>query len=397
MLRLFIALMHAGKSNKALSQSLFISVAGLLFSFACIGRTVDVAIGVNVVNVDRLSPAQQDDMLKGIRSAGATVIRSGIPETDGGVDFARRAYAMGIRIDWIVAFFDAYQADAPFRKYQKSSYPNMWAGHPLSSLEPALFKTRFKGMLKKLDAAGVKLEAFEIGNEINMAGFNPDFPVPGESRQYGLADLDHDPVAQQIGKGYLQYLKVLEQVRDIRGQSGINRDTPILTAGLGAYEGPDGPLRDHAAGLVSVNATLDFLKAHGLDKWVDGYAIHVYPWSDHPGDASSAAGRSRRLAQYVLSRCQVAGSTAGKPCWITEWGFKLREATCPVRDHERAMLVEEMMADFRSYAQQGRLRGLIYFAWNTDPWAKSADPLSLYQCNGLTTSGRLALDPSLLR
>jgi len=397
MLRLSIAWMHAKKSNKALSRCLFITVVGLLFSGSCAGRTVDVAIGVNVVNVDRLSPEQQDDMLKDIRSAGVTVIRSGIPDTDSGVDFARRAYALGIRIDWIVSFFDAYQTGAPFRVYQKSSYPNMWAGHPLSSLDPVLFKTRFNGMLAKLEAAGVKLEALEVGNEINMAGFNADFPVPGESRQYGLADLDHDPIAQQIGKGYLQYLKVLEQVRDVRDQSGINRATPILTAGFGAYEGPDGPLGNHAAGLVSVNATLDFLRAHGLDKWVDGYAIHVYPWSDHPGDISAAEGRSRRLTQYVLSRCQAAGSTAGKPCWVTEWGFKLRETACPAKDHERVALVKEMMADFRTYAQQGRLQGLIYFAWNTDPWAKSTDPFSLYQCNELTASGRLALDPSLLR
>ncbi|MEW9624527.1 hypothetical protein [Rhodanobacter geophilus] len=357
----------------------------------------NVVIGVNVVNVNHLSVVRQNDMLKAIKSAGVTVIRSGIPATDDGVDFARRAYAMGIRIDWIVSFLDAYQVGAPTRTYQKSTYSNMWSGHPLSALDPDLFKAKFSSVLAKLDAAGVKLEAMEIGNEINMAGFNPDFPVPSESRQFSLEDLEHDPGAQQIAKGYLQYLKILAQVKNVRDHTRVNRTTPILTAGFGAYEGPEGPLSKHTPGLVSLNATLDFLRAHGLDQWVDGYAVHVYPWSDHPGDPLAAAGRRRRLAQFVLARCHPPGSEIGKPCWITEWGFKLQDTMCPVNDSERVTLVREMMGDFKPYVEQGRLKGLIYFGWNTDPWAKSVDPFSLYQCGSLTASGRLALDPSLLQ
>lgn len=370
----------------------------IMFVFGAVAqRAAAVVVGVNVVNADHLSVAQQDDMLKEIRSAGVTVIRSGIPATDEGVEFARRAYAMGLRIDWIVSFMDAYQADAPTRAYQKSAYPNMWGGHPLSALDPDLFRTRFASMLARLDSAGVKLEAMEIGNEINMAGFNPDFPVPGENRQFGLADLARDSEARQVGEGYLQYLKVLSQVKDVRDHAGLNRATPILTAGFGVYEGPEGPLRQPSFGLVSINATLDFMRAHGLDQWVDGYAVHVYPWSDRPGDPAAAAGRQHRLAKYALTRCQPAGSNAGKPCWITEWGFKLRDTACPVNDDERKVLIREMMRNFKPYVENGRLRGLIYFGWNTDPWAKSPDPLSLNQCGTLTASGRQAIDPSLLQ
>jgi len=35
----------------------------------------------------------------------------------------------------------------------------------------------------------------------------------------------------------------------------------------------------------------------------------------------------------------------------------------------------------------------MYFAWNTDPWAKTVDPLAIYRCGTLTAGGKLALSP----
>ena len=34
---------------------------------------------------------------------------------------------------------------------------------------------------------------------------------------------------------------------------------------------------------------------------------------------------------------------------------------------------------FRGVAKQGRLIGAMYFAWDTDPWAKKVDLLSIYR------------------
>jgi len=59
-----------------------------------------------------------------------------------------------------------------------------------------------------------------------MAAFNPEFPLPGEGKQFGLDDIYHDPEAQQIAKGYLQYLKVLAVLKDIRDHSNSTNTPP---------------------------------------------------------------------------------------------------------------------------------------------------------------------------
>lgn len=337
-------------------------------------------------------------MLAAMKAVGVRMIRAGFPPNDKGIDFVRRVYAQGIRLDWIVGF-GGYKTGAPTRPYRRGQFPAMWGGHPLSYADPDRFRAYFAPLLSKLEAAGITLAAFELGNEINWAAFNPEFPLPGEGRQFGLADLTHDPEAKQVDTGFLQYLKLLAVLKDIRDHSKLNRQTPILTAGLAADEVPEGPMANNRkkTDLVSVNATLDIMRAHGLDKLVDAYAVHVYPWGNGPGQPAAAAGRRARLAKYVLARCRPAGSPDGKPCWITEWGFNNTDMACPIDDRDRATLVREMMGNFRPCAQQGRLVGLIWYAWNTDPWAKQPSPNSVFRCGALTQSGRLALDAALLR
>lgn len=243
-------------------------------------------------------------------------------------------------------------------------------------------------MLDKLDAAGVRLAAFELGNELNSSAFNSEFPLPGQGRMFGLEDLSRDPEAKQIAAGYLQYLKVLAALRDIRNHSKVNNRTPVLTAGFAVYEGPEGPVRGARTDSVSVNATLDFLRAHGVDKLVDAYAVHVYPWSNNPGDPSAAAARRDRLAKYVLGKCHRVGTPDGKPCWITEWGFKNTSTNCPVDDRVGVQLVEEMRNNFAPYVRERKLLGLIYYAWIDE-----AEHYGVYRCGGLMESGRLAIAP----
>jgi hypothetical protein len=93
--------------------------------------------------------------------------------------------------------------------------------------------------MDKLDAAGVALAGMELENEINMAGNNPDFRLPGEGRVLGLSDLYHDPEGQQVAKGYLQSLKILAALKDIRDHSRLNRRTPLLPTNL-VDTGPEG-------------------------------------------------------------------------------------------------------------------------------------------------------------
>ena len=79
-----------------------------------IAYAADVVVGVNMNNPARLAAEQQDAMLGAMKAAGVRVIRAGIAPGDKGVDFARRVYAHGIRLVWILDF-GGYQPGAPTR------------------------------------------------------------------------------------------------------------------------------------------------------------------------------------------------------------------------------------------------------------------------------------------
>lgn len=342
----------------------------------------ETVVGANVIDPYRLSIDDQNAMLANMKSAGVRVIRASITLDSKGVDFAERAWDHGIKIEWLIYHFGGYD---PFGQ------------RPLSSADPEQFRKTLVPVLAGLEDKGITLAAFELGNEINLSGTNPEFPIPGRGMQLSLDNLNHDPEGQQIAKGYLQYLKVLAVLKDVRSHSKLNQHTPILTAGLGNYEQDDGPLPNRPKGdIVGINATIEYMRAHGLDDLVDGYAVHIYPWSNGPGDPKAAAGRRARLAKYDLAECRPSGSKGGKPCWVTEWGFNNQDMHCPINDADRATLVREMMGNFRPYAQQGRLSGLLYFSWNSDPAAKSVSFGSVWRCGTLTDSGRLAVDAALL-
>jgi len=130
------------------------------------------------------------------------------------------------------------------------------------------------------------------------------------------------------------------------------------------------------------------MRANGLDNLVDVYGIHTYPWTDNPGNPSAMAGRRNRLQKYVLKECSPQGSSEGKPCWITEWGFPNHDTSCPTHETDQTALVNETRANFRPYIEQNRVVGLFYYAW-----IDTREGFAIYRCDHLTETGRLALTP----
>jgi hypothetical protein len=153
---------------------------------------------------------------------------------DKGIDFAKRAAAQGIRLQLIVG--PQYTPNAPTRPYQPKEFPAVWGVHPLSYADPTLSKTAFQRLFDGLDAIGIELVGVELGNEINWAAFNPESPLPGEGKILSVEDPGHDPERKQIAKGFLQYIKILEVLKDVRDHSRLNKSTPIISAGMVSAE-----------------------------------------------------------------------------------------------------------------------------------------------------------------
>ncbi len=354
-----------------------------LSQWAGTAHAQDVVRGFNFVHPLQFSTAEQNAALAKLRAAGAHLIRLGIEEDlDQNIDFIKRANAQHIAT--VLILHGKYASDAPTRLYRPKEFPGMWAGPPLSFLDPELSGQYFQQVMDKLDADGIGLAGLELENEINMAGNNPDFRLPGEGKVLGLSDLYHDPEGQQVAKGYLQYLKELAALKQARDHSKINQHTPLLPTSLVdiVQEGPWPTPKAYDG--VSVGATIAFFRANGMDKLVDAYNLHTYPWADGPGDNDSAIHRLRRLQALVLPLCSAAGSQTGKPCWITEWGFANDSKSCPSDEKARSLLAQEMMRDFDQLVRARRITGLIYYSWVGEA------RFDVYRCGELTEPGKIA-------
>ncbi len=340
-----------------------------------------VVVGVNVVNPQRLSAADRDKVLDQLQAAGVHVIRAPLLPPWGGndygpaIDFIHRAYMRGIKTDLIVGL--QYREGAQ-RRPAVRDMPKMWPSYPLSAADPVRFRAVFEPLFDQLESMGITFAALELGNEINWTAFNGDFPIPGEGRVFGRNDLATDPEARQIAEGFRAYLQSLRVLKDIRDHSRLNRATPILSAGL-SDPGSAGPRPASKVDAVTISATLDYLRANGLDTLVDAYGVHTYP-----SVKRTAASRLNQLAQDTFAECRPSGQ--GKPCWLTEWGLPAAVPACSGADPIRTGLITETIADFRQYVRQHRLAALLYFAWADEKYG-------LYRCGGLTPSGQLVLDP----
>ncbi|MGA8674763.1 MAG: hypothetical protein WB621_06105 [Candidatus Acidiferrales bacterium] len=335
-----------------------------IFSGPSLGQADDIVVGVNLVNSpEKLRPQEQDTILDNMKAAGVRVIRAGIADDEKSLDFAQRVYAHGIKIEWFAW-----------------GIPSLSGNMILSSADPDKFRTYFQPLLAKLESKGIVLAAMELGNEINWS--NHDLGPSGTGRVLTLDDLLSDPQGQQVAKGYLQYIKLLAVLKDIRDHSQLNQHTPIISAGSGELDAsPKG--RD----AVSLKAMLQFLRDHGMDQFVDAYGIHFYP----QGNASSAARLSS--LQRDFAECG-SGAGGGRPCWLTEWGLPVHSGkSCPVNEDNRIGVFSELRHDFRQLARQGRLKGILLYTWQGDFRSGENNPYGAFICGAVTKSGRLAVAP----
>lgn len=355
-------------------------------------RASDFIYGVNLANPMHASPAERAELVDQLAKAGVKVVRASLTDASGNINdqamvFAKSLAAQGIELDLML--WPKFKHDAPRRPYSPVRYPGMWGGAPLSAADADLSEVFFQDVFNKFDAAGIKLVSVELGNEVNGADFNPDFPLAASGRVFDLHDLASVPEAEQVARGYLQYLKVMQRLKKVRDHASLNRGAALISAGL-TNTGPTGQSVTGRDG-VSIAATIAFWRENGLDQLVDGYGVHIYPDGRAPNDPVATQARLADMEQNAISVCSV--SENGRPCWITEWGFKNIDDSCPPKEGRRTALVQQFRNMISDLSSQYRIKSAMYFVWNSDPWAKSIDPYSVYRCGALTNPGRVAIEP----
>src|SRR5216684_8732016 len=182
----------------------------------------NVVVGVNVVGVDQLSEQQQDALIEQLARNGVKTIRMGLVNQKY-ARFIARASERGINTVAIV-----YPTQGSSGAHMRPADPSLglpWRVEALSDADPEGFRKWFMPQLATLEAVGVRLAAFELGNEINTPNYNGDFPAQATGRILGLSDLNNsnDPEARAIAAGYRAYLKVMAALKDLRDRSQLNR------------------------------------------------------------------------------------------------------------------------------------------------------------------------------
>ena len=338
-------------------------------------------VGVNVDNPQWLDAAARGAVLGRLQGAGVRLLRTPLAAPyDAAIDFVREAGLRGMKVVLVINTWDPRLYPDGTVTREPAGVPGMFPMPPLSAADPNRFRAFLGPLLDQIEEHEVTLAGLELGNEINWAAFNGDFALPVEGQVLGLADLDETPAGRRVAAGFRAYVGLLAALKDMRDRSRRHADTPIISAGLADWGGP-GPLPAYTAQAVAIRATLRYLRAHGLDRFVDYYGIHTYPDPAWPAET-----RRRQLSRETFSECRPADG--GKPCWLTEWGLPIDSTTCPADDGKRAAAVAQTLEEFGAFVREGVLAKLIYYQWEND-----ADPLSIYRCGGLTESGRLVLSP----
>jgi hypothetical protein len=332
-------------------------------------------VGVNATGAEQLKPQEQDAYIAELVKAGVKVVRTGFGNSC--VAFIIRANRSGIRV---VATISPNQIGSD--AHTRPAYPSfgLWAERPISDADPAGFKSWAAGQLATLEAAGVRLVAFELGNEINGPYFNADFlPSQASGRVLGIKELTdpNDAEGKRISASYKTYLQVMAALKDVRDRSKLNRSTPIISAGL-ADGGLPGKKPGQKLDGVSIPATIEFLRDNGMDKLVDGYGVHIYPDGLAQGPAAAL---TNNLTSDALAECRK-----DKPCWVTEWGFAVSDQSCPVKDAAIVKAVDTTREALKHFADQGRLAALIAYTW-TD----KND--GIFRCGKVTDAGKEELSP----
>ena len=269
------------------------------------------------------------------------------------VGFLRYAEHLSMKV--IVVFpegYDSYFApETPVHEYS-SGFP---AGRGLAPVDVARFETYWRTHRAALRQADVHVYAYELGNEVNGASFNRDYPIGTDARLLDLQACDNQPGCGTVRAGWDKYIAMLRVMR-----SSNLLDGALLIGGSFVRVG-EGYVQSIHGSFSTVSSTRAYLATHGADGLVDAYSFHVYPVVPPTADLVAGQHEIARQIGAVYTECR-SGRT--KPCWITEWGFPDEAIKC--QDSPRQDSFVRYAADV--FRQEASLQGGItsaYYAWDT--------------------------------
>ena len=243
--------------------------------------------------------ARRIAVMDGIARVHAGWFRDGFGSSEQSIDLLKLVHARGIKMLAIVGHAASdYPPGAYLNKAQSGC---QWGTYPLSKIDLAAYQKRIEAELGAVRTAGETVEAFEIGNELDLYCNDADNPTGAEWAKHQWKWFLSDAQVQTFVRGYAPFLAAsvasirnyFPQTQIITYGNSMPASAPLMQA-LASVRGADGKITDYT-------------------RLVDGYGSHLYPTSTTTLNMVQDATNSLRYEAAHYPHVQE------KPIWITEW------------------------------------------------------------------------------
>jgi hypothetical protein len=217
------------------------------------------------------------------------------------VDTVSQVHARGMKILAVVGHTGSDFDTKDFINPKESGC--QWGTFPLSKINLAKFEHRVRSHFDALKKASLSVDAFEIGNELDLYCNDADMPRGSEFAAHHWQWFLTKEQVHTFASGYVPFLKTF---------AGLIREyfphAKIITFGMSNPSGNSAPLIQALANFAdSSGETFDYTSL------VDGYGSHIYLSSD------TTLNMITRATGELTSQAAILPHIQEKPIWITEW------------------------------------------------------------------------------
>lgn len=224
----------------------------------------------------------------------------------------------------------SYYPTGTVRREGKGS---IWPAPPLSRMNINLVQNRIRTALQQFALSGVRITGIEVANEFNSAAFNGDLPIVKGGVILGVANHRAFAFWTAYSAGMMKLVEAIAVVKAARAESQTYGGVPVVLGGL-ARPATDW-LASQDASLVEPDLALRTVLDLGAARYVDAFAIHLYPRVATWEWRSPLPAIVRHIDEQMAPLIKVSGWK--KPWWITEWGFAPRDIYLGVAGVDRRL------------------------------------------------------------
>lgn len=146
-----------------------------------------------------------------------------------------------------------------------------YALRPTAEMDLGRYVAFIREAMAALDARGVRAEAVEVGNELNISPFEATLPTVAGGLAVDATSFKRQPFAGRYEQALDRYVEMLRATRELLN----GRSTALLMASV---VGPEKAwAAEHGVTVVAPALVARMLMDRGAGEIVDGFAVHLYP------------------------------------------------------------------------------------------------------------------------